>query len=539
MQNAMEKIGKYPVIIILIAVLPSCGKPKPAAGSGFEAFTELSVKAWVADKSEECLRWADSSEKFSRESGSKEMEVLALLNHARAYLNNKAGTGQKYADSALRLSAAGGYDSARTLALAFRACFYFKKGEYLKSCGMFDEAVSRGKSRGYIFVQAMAKSYIGEALRRSGSTRAAYKNQIEALRLFDSLLISDSSAAVLYEYGSVCNSLGILAKSMGNFEEGRKYYSIYLNISKIIGDEWGAAIAGNNLANILSRMGQKDSAIAMLLQAEQTFRSAGADMFIGDVLMNLGNNLREAGRYKESDSMFELSHREYSTQGNTEGIAMLELNRAESRLSRGQAEAAFASLKRAEAITDTLGEPELVAEGLRIEAAALDSAGEYRRAVKALERYYTMRDSLTREVNMSELQKLSAGYEFERKLDSDRRAREQKEKTEQEKQARRYNLEYLGVAVLLLLMFAGAFLLSKSSISPKIYDGVAFVALVLLFEFLLVLIDPYSSAITRGEPLFTLMLNIALASLISPVDQYLESKLLRTLHKEMNSEAIS
>ena len=87
--------------------------------------------------------------------------------------------------------------------------------------------------------------------------------------------------------------------------------------------------------------------------------------------------------------------------------------------------------------------------------------------------------------------------------------------------ARRNNLEYLSIAIIVLLIFVVLFSRRKR-LSVKILDISLLIGLLLLFEFLLILTDSSVDKITGGEPILKLMANVVMALLILPGHQFLE-----------------
>ena len=52
----------------------------------------------------------------------------------------------------------------------------------------------------------------------------------------------------------------------------------------------------------------------------------------------------------------------------------------------------------------------------------------------------------------------------------------------------------------------------------------------LFFEFILVLLDPYSDRITQGIPIYKLLFNAIIAAFIFPAHAYLEKIIIKRIH---------
>ena len=136
-----------------------------------------------------------------------------------------------------------------------------------------------------------------------------------------------------------------------------------------------------------------------------------------------------------------------------------------------------------------------------------------------------MKDSLFNEDKSKEIGKIEASHEFE--MDQMEHDREQQEISQQlaATKSRRDNLQYSGILIFLVAIFAGVFMLGKISIPIKLAEGMIFFAFLLFFEFMLVVLDPYIEDYSSGAPAIKLLFNAVLAGMIFPLHSLLESKM--------------
>ena len=71
-----------------------------------------------------------------------------------------------------------------------------------------------------------------------------------------------------------------------------------------------------------------------------------------------------------------------------------------------------------------------------------------------------------------------------------------------------------------------------STIALTSLDSLVFVAVLLLFEFILVFIGPYLDNLTSQVPVYILLLNIAIAFLLLPINNYFENFIKKHLYKK-------
>ena len=111
--------------------------------------------------------------------------------------------------------------------------------------------------------------------------------------------------------------------------------------------------------------------------------------------------------------------------------------------------------------------------------------------------------------------------------------KEQKQKEEARLQAealqRRDNLQYSVILIAILLVFGAVMGLGFVKVSPRVAEGMIFFAFLILFEFLLVLSDPYLETLTGGAPAYKFLANALLAALIFPAHSFFERVLKKRL----------
>jgi tetratricopeptide (TPR) repeat protein len=98
---------------------------------------------------------------------------------------------------------------------------------------------------------------------------------------------------------------------------------------------------------------------------------------------------------------------------------------------------------------------------------------------------------------------------------------------QKEKQTRKGLTQYYGIALVLLICILAYFILSGRDGKRKYTPYISIVVLVFLFEFLLVVLDPFIGKLTNDEPLYKFMINAVLALALVPV-HFFGERLLKT-----------
>lgn len=140
---------------------------------------------------------------------------------------------------------------------------------------------------------------------------------------------------------NVLNSLGIEAYFRGEWDEALKLYRESEEALEKTGHVLGAAIAANNVAEILSDQGKLPEAEILFQDALSTSRAAGHGRLIHAITSNLGRAAARSGRHQEASSLYEEALRGFRELGDEYNAAATEARMAENHLLEGQAEAAL------------------------------------------------------------------------------------------------------------------------------------------------------------------------------------------------------
>lgn len=161
------------------------------------------------------------------------------------------------------------------------------------------------------------------------------------------------------------------------------------------------------------------------------------------------------------------------------------------------------------------------------------------KALEYLEKFLAIKDSLNTEKYDRQMQQM----EMERQAiaDSLSLAREEEMRLEiiQQEQAakdRRNRLQISGVIILVLLLGSIIALSGKVNMKPSVAGGLIFIFFILLFEFILVVTDPWVDEWSDGEVAVKLGINSAFALIVFFGHQFFEGRLKRALIKTRKKE---
>ncbi|MBL4655168.1 MAG: hypothetical protein JKY33_05035, partial [Bacteroidia bacterium] len=160
-----------------------------------------------------------------------------------------------------------------------------------------------------------------------------------------------------------------------------------------------------------------------------------------------------------------------------------------------------------------------------------DTTGRYKEALIHHKKYVAAKDSLFNEEKSKNIGRLEQKHEFEMAELQRNRKEEILARLEKEKTERRNNLQYSAIGIGILLLFGSLFFLGRFTIPNWLVELSVFMPFLLLFEFTLVLLDPYIELYTQSEPAYILILNAILAGSIFPIHNLFESRLKQRIFK--------
>ena len=134
---------------------------------------------------------------------------------------------------------------------------------------------------------------------------------------------------------------------------------------------------------------------------------------------------------------------------------------------------------------------------------------------------FSIKDSLNKQQKANDL--LGVEIDIENKR-NEREAAEKQLKTE-----RRNNLQYMGICGLILFLFIALAAMGKFKVKPWFIRALGFLSFILLFEFIILLIDHQIHDLTHGEPLPLLLLKIVIIAFLLPFHHWLEHKVITFL----------
>ncbi|MBL4625581.1 MAG: tetratricopeptide repeat protein [Flavobacteriales bacterium] len=236
----------------------------------------------------------------------------------------------------------------------------------------------------------------------------------------------------------------------------------------------------------------------------------------------MGNIYLDQGNFLEAMDHFYTSFEIYEEIGNKEGVAISLNSIGALELKSGTLKAAKEHLKKALKLGEEIGSPISISNSSMYLSKLARQEGDHKKAFEMYELYIQMKDSINNESTQKATIRQQTKYEFEKAQLVAEQQRSEELRIKNEELKRRDNLQYSIIFLVILLVFGLILLLGFIKLSPAVAEGLIFFAFLILFEFLLVLADPYVDRWTGGEPMYKLLLNAMLAGSIFPLHAFFE-----------------
>ncbi|MBL4653198.1 MAG: tetratricopeptide repeat protein [Flavobacteriales bacterium] len=387
-----------------------------------------------------------------------------------------------------------------------------------------EEALKLSESTQFKYGLSEGYGWLGYLYMQKGLTPLALDYFVKSWRVREEIGDKDGVANAL-------NNIGYIYDSQKEYELALEHYEKALAIRTELGNEVGMASILNNIGYIFDIQGDTSSALVYYEKSLKLRTRLEDKRGMAESFHNLAALYRTNGQlnkaldfyFKAFTAQIEISDIAGEINSGA-GIAQVYLLQKKYKQAE---EFALKSMSKSKKI----GYPSLLESVSSVLKNIYKATGNYEKALKYHEIEISARDSVNNEKNQKSIIRQQTQYEFEK----EQLIEEQKSKEEariiSEEINRRNNLQYSGIFVFVLIMFVFVLLSGKFSMSTKVAEGLIFFTFLLLFEFCLVLLDPFIDNWSSGEPLYKLLFNAMLAAGIFPLHAFFEGTLKKRLMK--------
>ncbi len=342
----------------------------------------------------------------------------------------------------------------------------------------------------------------------------------QSLHLFENLNDQFGIGLNLVHIGNIYSGIGQKEKAMD-------YYRQALEVKKKIDDYGGIALTLINMGHYYQGKNRLEEALSSYEESLEYRLKEGSPQGIAFSQVNIASVYMQQNRYEDALEMAEKSVQNFSTTTNWQGQIWAQQLKGRALIRLGKEKEAEETLLK---IVQYPSYAHYNNYTLLAKKALIDiysKRGEVQRAFQLQSEYVVAKDTLAKRDYRIETQRMVNEYEF--RMDEER-ALEEKAKDEQ-RLARRNSLEYLGIAIVVVLLFVLLYS-GRKKFTGTVTDGLLLITLLLFFEFLLILTDSSVDRVTGGEPVLKLLVNLGIALIILPGHRFLEKHTRRRLIRQ-------
>ena len=488
-----------------------------------DAYCMITEYYYITDNPDSALHYSDLAINNAKQLNLIESKIDAMNRKLLVYSFYRKSEFSGYQSVIEKVLKNNNYKTGLGYFLAVKA-INLMKSDLFQSIMIFSKSIKLASDIHDSSLLLLCYSNLGDAYRNIDNKNDALKYMFAAMTIYNNLAIRNTTHFNNYLYANTANSLGIIYKSLGDYDKAINYYKIYLSKSIDLDEKWGISIAYNNIGNIYYNLNKYDEALNYYLLSAKYFENKGIHTFDADIYKNLGNVYWNKKNYKTALEYYEKFKKAAIIKNDSVTLASMYLNNAE----------IFNFLKKYNeakkyyfmAVNLAYNKDYLANIYLSL-SDFYECRNDSRNSLIYYKKYTKLKDSITSMSKTEELGSITANYEIQKKLDEQYRIEKQRQESEQSNLNRRNLLEYFFLSILIIFLFSVILIFSKFRIPETVMEISVFIFILLLFEFANIICNPYFDKLSK-EPVYQLLFNFVLALILSPLDtifdKYLRKK---------------
>ncbi|MCE1189224.1 MAG: tetratricopeptide repeat protein [Ignavibacteria bacterium] len=402
---------------------------------------------------------------------------------------------------------------------------YYNEGNAYLFKGNNTQAITRFDSANIYFTLAKNTYYKARVLNSQGIVYRSLGNYSKALAvLFEALAIREKMQDPT-GLAATLNNLGAVYQSMNELKQSLTYFQRALDLYKKNADSKNACMTLSNIGAIHAALQNFTQALDCQQEALSLAKQTNDIFSMATIYSNIGADLIELGRISEAIAYHSKGLSIKKQIGDQVGEAATLLNIGQCYYYLKQYSVAERYLLNGLSLAKLSESPEVIKNANLYLSGLYEKTGNYTKALFHFKTCSMIKDSLFDDDKARQIGKIEARYEIEKTQEELQQKQQEEQRIMQEKLNRRNRLQYSGIFIFIIFLAIGAFLSGRLRLPMVIAEGFTFFMFLLLFEFLLLLMEPTVDGISNSIPLIKLACNAALALIISPLHGFLEAKM--------------
>jgi tetratricopeptide (TPR) repeat protein len=367
-----------------------------------------------------------------------------------------------------------------------------------------NEALKYAQEKKYRKGEADALKGLG-FLSHSSTQQLQYYTR--ALELRKELNDSAGIAISLLDIGTIYQALADTAKML-------QYINESYRIKQRLNDYGGIALCLIKLGNFNQGKKMYPEALRKYKDALWYRQKAGDPNGIAYAHVNLGDTFLDMHRYDSAIQYATMAESEFIKANNRTSIPWVRYVQAKSNFEIGNFRSALDILRELE-----VQRQPLTTKNLLLMSEIFEQLGDFKNALRYQKLWNSENETARREYNAVSLRNQLADYEYKvQQAEENKRA-----EALRLAKNRKNNLQFLVIAILLTASFIAIIFLRKRA-SPKILQIAVFLVFIFVFEYLVVLCDPFVQSFGESTPVYLLLSNVVIALIIAPAHHLVDKR---------------
>lgn len=359
-------------------------------------------------------------------------------------------------------------------------------------------------------------------------------NYVHAFTTYSEALTEARTYGFQKEIAQISSNIGNIYVEQKHYEKAIAIYQTALATNQAMNDLKGQSVVHNNLGTIYKRLNKYDTAImeyqksmALKMELHDTIALANGYSNIGYAYLGLDMLDSAEVNFQKGAKWYGDSATAIMMAALNNGFAQLALKRGEYAKSEAIARAVYTTCEDASVLDEQIDALTILFETAKHQK-NIDSVVAYSERLAELEA------ERSAQILDSELERKMTSFELERAAMELKHQQQIEEQRLAEVMAQRNAIQYSGISVVVIALFAGVFLISRFKVPEWALEFALFLPALVLFEFLMVIADSILENYTALGPGYALLINVILAMCIFPLHQYFEGMVRKRVYLRVN-----
>jgi adenylate cyclase len=417
------------------------------------------------------------------------------------------------------------YPKAQAAAYILQGVSWLNRNDYSQTLNYYTRALQ-------IYEQIGDQSGIANTLANVG---AVYDNQGDypkALDYYIQCLEINEQIGNQIGNANTLGNIGAIYMKQDDYSKALDYYMQGLEINELVGDQHVTGTLIRAIGTIYLHQSDYPKALDYKTQSLEINKLIGNQIGIANSLQDIGTIYSKQRDYIKALDYYEQSLEINKKMGDQNQIARSLTFIGVLYQNQGAYPKALNYCQSGYELSMSNGSLEIQEAGCSCLYEVYKAMGNSNKTLKYLELLNVIEDSLNDEETSKKLQRM----EFQKQIFADSLARKEEvllahqiEKELIQSKNRKNQIQYSLVVMVVLFLAALIAVMAKFRINPKLASILIFIFFILVFEFLLVVLDPWVENITDGQVGFKIGINSIMALLIFGIHQLSEKRLKKAL----------